>query len=128
MLNYVPKWPLCVHLAAAVFCLTCSAIYHLYYVKSDYWRKVLLRLDIGGVNILVAGSAYPLILYGFACNQVFFARNCFLVLVTLCSITNFLLYFSERFVQPNVKGLRVCFFVLVGLAGASPFIYMTFTT
>lgn len=34
VLNYVPRWPLLVHLFSAVFCLGSSAAYHLLMIKS----------------------------------------------------------------------------------------------
>ena len=67
MLNYVHKWPLCVHFLAAFFCLFCSSVYHLFFVKDEFWRVKLAQLDYGGIIILILGSTYPLVWYSFAC-------------------------------------------------------------
>jgi hypothetical protein len=34
ILSFIPIWPLLVNIFSAMFCLGCSAAFHLYYVKS----------------------------------------------------------------------------------------------
>jgi adiponectin receptor len=60
--------PLLVNLASAAFCLGCSAIFHLYFVRSAKIADVLSRLDYGGISVLIFGSAVPVISYGFSCE------------------------------------------------------------
>jgi len=127
MLNYVSKWPLCIHLLSAIFCLACSSFYHLFFVKNEYLRGLLLRLDIGGINILICGSTYSVIFYPFACNEVIFTRNCFAVLVTVAGILNFGVSFSEKFTKPEYKVLRVVMFGLLISTCATVFIVLDFT-
>jgi len=126
MLNYVPKWPLCVHILSAIICLACSSFYHLFFVKNEYLRGLLLRLDIGGINILICGSTYSVIFYPFACGEVLFARNCFAVLVTITGLCNFGISFSEKFTKPEYKGLRVVMFGLLIAVCATTFLYLNF--
>ena len=68
VLNYVPRWPLLVHLFSAVFCLSASAAFHLLYIKSKKVSRVLCTLDYGGICILIMGSTYPITFYVFSCN------------------------------------------------------------
>ena len=49
----------------------CSALYHLMYVKSESVGTWLSRLDYGGISILIFGSAFPVLYYSMACEQVF---------------------------------------------------------
>ena len=68
ILNEVPIWPLCINVFSACFCMGCSALYHLMYVKDRYVSETLARLDYGGIAILVFGSAFPILYYGMACD------------------------------------------------------------
>ena len=52
---------------AAVFCLGCSALFHLVYVKSPKFQSIFSRLDYGGISMLILGSVIPIIYYSFAC-------------------------------------------------------------
>ena len=70
ILNYVPIWPLIMNMLSACFCMGCSAIYHLMCVKNPYFQQTLSRLDYGGISVLIFGSAFPILYYGFACEQV----------------------------------------------------------
>jgi predicted membrane channel-forming protein YqfA (hemolysin III family) len=38
-----------------VFCLGCSAVFHLLNVKSPEWNSVLARLDYGGISFTIFG-------------------------------------------------------------------------
>lgn len=69
-LNYVSKWPLFVHMISASLCLGFSAIFHLFFVYSEYASSFLAKLDYAGITILIFGSTVPSIEYVYACNQV----------------------------------------------------------
>ena len=68
MSDYVPAWPILVFLASAMFCLGCSAIYHLFNCHSPNIDNALSRLDYGGISVLIAGSVCPFIWYTYACE------------------------------------------------------------
>jgi hypothetical protein len=70
-LNYVPKWPLLVHMIAAALCLGMSAVYHLFFVYSASAYTTLAKLDYCGITILIFGSTIPSIQYLYACSPVF---------------------------------------------------------
>lgn len=127
MLTYVPKWPLLLHFSAAVFCLTCSGIYHLFFVKSEYWRKTLQRLDYGGINILILGSSIPPTFYSFACSELHDIRNIFLGIITVLCLISFVMFFSETLNRDEFRSLRSGIFTLLGAAAAVPFIFLSTT-
>lgn len=60
-------WPIVVFLLSACFCLFTSASYHLFNCHSRQLNDVLLLLDYVGISVLIAGSFYPPIYYGFYC-------------------------------------------------------------
>lgn len=48
-------YPIIVFILCAVFCLGASAVFHTFYVMSPRINKLLLRLDMAGINILIFG-------------------------------------------------------------------------
>jgi predicted membrane channel-forming protein YqfA (hemolysin III family) len=70
-LTEVPVWPLAVHALAAVFCLGCSALYHLMHVRCENTSKILIRLDYGGITVLIFGSFVPILWYTFPCDSTY---------------------------------------------------------
>lgn len=69
-LNYVPKWPLFVHMISAAICLGMSTVYHLFFVYSPSASSLLAKLDYIGITILIFGSTVPGINYMYACDSV----------------------------------------------------------
>lgn len=65
----LPKWPLMVMLFGAICCLSCSAIFHLFYVHSERINYLLNRVDYAGISILIMGSCYPPNYYLFNCEM-----------------------------------------------------------
>lgn len=68
ILNYVSLFPIVLHTLAAMFCMGCSAAFHLYSAASENVSQVLARLDYGGISVLVFGSCFSVIQYTFACD------------------------------------------------------------
>lgn len=67
VLSVRPIWPLAVHAFAAVFCMGCSALYHLMHVRNPDTATILIRLDYGGITVLIFGSTVPILAYCFPC-------------------------------------------------------------
>ena len=68
--NYVPKFPLFIHIFGSIACLGCSATFHLFKDQSLYMSEVLARVDYAGISLLIAGSNMPLLYYSFNCRPV----------------------------------------------------------
>jgi hypothetical protein len=62
------RWPIVVFLMSAVTCLTTSASYHLFNCHSLTVSNFLLLLDYAGISVLICGSFFPPIFYGFYCD------------------------------------------------------------
>lgn len=124
MLAYVRAWPLAVHLFSGTFCMSCSAIYHLFYIKSPHMFDLCLRFDYAGICILIMGSSWPPIIYMFTCKEVFMARNVFLGLITTTSLTSFVMLMTPEFNKPKWRTLRGVTFIILGLSAGLPFFYI----
>lgn len=62
--HYVPRWPIFVHLAAAIVLMSCSSYYHLFLCE-NHERCVMLRcMDLSGICIMICGSSTPPMYYG----------------------------------------------------------------
>lgn len=128
MLNYVPKWPLYLHLFCSVFCLGSSAIFHLGHVHSDYWRNTLAKLDYGGINILIMGSAYPPVFYTMACSELHGIRNVFLIAITVIGLSSFSMFMSDTMNKAAWRHVRSGSFISLGAIAALPFVYICNTS
>ena len=111
-LQDISTWPLLAFFCSAVFCMGCSAIYHLCYVISPHVMSVLSRLDYAGISILIAGSSYPPCYYIFYCefNWVIF----YLSILSLSGLICFTLTLIPSFYQPQWRGFRAVLFVCYG--------------
>ena len=116
LLSYVSVAPLLTNIISAVFCLGCSAAFHLYSVKSKLAQDVLSRLDYGGISVLIFGSSVPIVIYGFACDGASFTKwTSFFVALTLdlaCVVVTFI----KKFDQSKYRPVRGIMFMLAGLA------------
>lgn len=127
VLTYVPSWPLVVHLFSGFFCLGFSALYHLFWVQSNFVNNWMSRLDYGGICILIMGSSYPPIFYAFSCGPIIQGRNFFLILITVTSIATFFMYMLPMLNKAEYRMFRSIWFIVLGLSAGLPFIYIFVT-
>lgn len=80
--NHISRWPIFVFLFSAFFCLSCSAIFHLFYPMSGKAYQVFSRLDYAGINILIIGSSLPSVYYGHYCKFPLFTF--YFSIITVC--------------------------------------------
>lgn len=126
ILTYVPRWPLLVHLGSACFCFGSSTIFHQFQIHSPSVRSILHRLDLGGICFLIMGSAYPVIMYPFACKPTHKVRDSCLGILTCTCFFTFVLIMMPKMNQPKYKPLRGALFVLLGISDMFPFIYLKY--
>lgn len=124
VLAYVTTMPLVVFLLSGFCCLGFSAMYHLFWIHSRTVSQWMIRMDYGGICILIMGSSYPAILYGFACGPVSTARNFFIILITTsCSLT-FLTLLLPSLNKGDVRVCRSITFFFLGFSAGLPLAYM----
>jgi predicted membrane channel-forming protein YqfA (hemolysin III family) len=64
----LPTWPLSIYAISATLCMGLSAIFHLLLNYDYQMNKFVSSLDYAGISILIAGSFFPVLEYGF-CNS-----------------------------------------------------------
>ena len=123
MLTYVQRWPLIIHMISAFFCLGCSFIFHLCFIRSEIILRTLSRLDYGGISVLILGSSYPPIMYMFACEEIKVARNVFMVIITVNSCLCFIASMHPLFDTAKFRPVRGYMYIILGLSAGFPFAY-----
>ena len=124
LLAYVPVWPLIVQLMSGVFCMGCSSFYHLFYVKNEFLKNLLSRLDYSGIIILIMGSSIPPHYYPFACQNTHKERNIFMTIIFSASMTTFFAILTPVFQKRKWKPLLTGLFIILGLSAALPLYYI----
>jgi adiponectin receptor len=108
-------------MAGAILCLLFSTTYHLFNVYNEKFQTFLSRLDYGGISFLIAGSAFPPVIYGFACNplpKIFYST----IISTTC-LTAFILTLMPGADLPKYRRMRGFLFIFVGLFAGVPVIH-----
>lgn len=79
-------WPYYVFLFSAIACFFGSATMHAFWVKSLTACNVTHNIDLSGISVMIFGSSYSILYYGFQCNPT--ALNFYLgtQVVTLIAI------------------------------------------
>ena len=124
ILTYVSRWPIAINILAAIFCMGCSTIFHLFHIHSKSVLTVLSRLDYGGISVLILGSTYPVTFYSFACQKSFVVRNIFLAIVTVTCTISFVITLLPSFDRPKYRPFRGYMYIILGLSAAIPLIYL----
>ena len=123
---YITIDPLYIHIFGAMLCLSFSVIYHIFYPYSETAQSVLSRLDYGGISLMSAGTAFPPIIYGFACN--FAVKASILSIVLIAAIFAFGLTLSPNGDSPAFRNIRGVSFFISGAFAAIPIVIAAIST
>ena len=123
---HVTKIPLYIHILSAIICLSCSTIYHLFFVHSESVSKILARLDYAGISFLIGGSGVPPIYYSLYCSDGDILRPIYLTITFLACLGAFTVTMMPKFDTPKYRPMRAILFVLLGVASAYPLIQFCF--
>jgi len=118
----VPKWPIFGMIFGAIFCLTCSTVFHLFNCHGEKTSSILNRIDYAGIAILISGSCYPPYYYGFYCSPFF--SIFYIAFITVFSVTVFFCSLKPDFTSPAKRKLRGGLFLGLGLSTAVPFLHI----
>ena len=69
-----PTWPIAIFMITAALCMGISAFFHLLLNYNYKLNQITSKLDYAGISLLVMGSFFPLLQYGF-CNLYRFREN-----------------------------------------------------
>lgn len=103
---------------SAASCLLGSATFHTFTCHSEPTAKFLNKIDYLGINILITGSALPLIYYAFYCQPRWILTYC--ILFVLMGAIGCYLSFTDIFRRRDYRKLRPTMFVIIGLVGVIP--------
>lgn len=124
LVSYITRLPLFIHMASAIFCMGCSAIYHLWHDFDPKVSSFLARLDYAGISVLIAGSNTPPIWYSFYCEENSFYRILYLSLIYLSCMFCFVVLLVPTFDKPQFMPLRGIMFIICGLLGVLPIFHI----
>ena len=94
---YVPRWPLFVHLVAAIIQMGASAAFHQFQCVSAEKMNTLFKIDLIGIGVMISGSAVAPLYYTYMCNESFQTGMLWLGWIfTLCSIAALVTVVSSK--------------------------------
>ena len=84
---YIPRWPLYVHLMAAIIQMGASGAFHQFQCMSADHMDSLFKLDLIGIGVMISGSAVAPLYYTYMCNDSFTIGMCWLGMIFLLCTT-----------------------------------------
>ena len=118
------RWPLYIIIFSAIFCLSFSAIFHLFGVINEKYFNILNRFDYGGISLLISGSCFPRYYYFFYYSTLF--KYLYLILISVFGVGTFLYSLTDDFNKPKRRALRGTLFLIFGLCSGVPIMHMAF--
>ncbi|KAI0287531.1 hemolysin-III related-domain-containing protein [Russula brevipes] len=109
-------------LSSAVFCLFCSAFFHM---ASSHSKQVAARchaLDYSGIIVLILGSHYPCLYYGFYCESHY--KIGYLLLITVVGLVAACVVLNPTYAKPTHRHARTKVFIALGLSGILPITHL----
>lgn len=113
-------------MAGAILCLSFSAAFHLLYIYNEKVHKLSSRLDYGGISLMIAGSTFPAVMYGFACNTT--ARVVILGIVSVAAVAAFFVTLAPGGDTSAFRTVRGVLFFITGVFAAIPILVATAST
>ncbi|KAF8155616.1 hemolysin-III related-domain-containing protein [Crassisporium funariophilum] len=112
-------------LSSAIFCLAASAFYHTSGCHSREVASHCHAFDYFGIVVLIVGSFYPSIYYGFFCDsrvQVFYLTS-----MTLAGLGAAYIVLNPEYAKPTHRGARTTVFIALGLGAVVPTTHLLLT-
>ncbi|ORX58022.1 HlyIII-domain-containing protein [Hesseltinella vesiculosa] len=117
-LTWFDKIYFLVFITSALTCLGFSSLFHCFTCHSEPVAASWNRCDYAGITILIVGSFFPVIYYGFHCHallQVFY-----LVTISVLGICTAAVVLLKHFRTPAYRWMRTSMFLALGLFGLVP--------
>ncbi|KAI8610802.1 hemolysin-III related-domain-containing protein [Chytriomyces sp. MP71] len=105
------------HLSAVV-CLSFSAQFHLFCCHSQKVQRACMKCDYVGIVVLIVGSMFCSIYYGFYCYPTM--QMMYMAMTAVAGLVTIFVNTSESFVGPKYRPLRTFLFISIGLLGLIP--------
>ena len=114
-------WPLTIFYSSAAICLSLSATFHISMSHSQQVCERLNTFDYVGIVVLITGTFWPSVYYGFSCQPLVWLFYCSTVGI-FAARTIYLLQ-SPRYRQSQYRTLRTRMFLCLGFSGIVPFVH-----
>lgn len=118
------RWPIIVFLISAVFCLLCSAVFHLFYCQSERANQIFLRLDYAGISILITGSCFPPLVYGFYCQPIYYQM--YLSFVSVASLIVFFVSLCDFIHSEPYRKMKDLMYGGLGIFAGLPMLHLIY--
>ncbi|KAI9319932.1 pPR-type GPCR protein [Dichotomocladium elegans] len=105
-------------MAGAMICLGFSAGYHCFCCHSEPVAAQWNRCDYAGIVMLIVGSFYPLLYYGFHCHHTL--HVVYLIVITTLGLLTTAVVLLRHFRTPAYRWMRTGLFLALGLFGVVP--------
>lgn len=115
---HFPSWPFVVFYGAATICLGLSTTFHVGMCHSKRIYQSFNSLDYVGIVILITGSYWPMVFFGFFCQPRVWIR--YNAVVGLFAGMAIYLVSSPRYRDTEHRLLRTTIFLCLGFSGMVP--------
>jgi len=120
--HHLSRWPIVVFLLSAVTCLLCSSIFHLFYCINHNVNKVLQRLDYAGISLLICGSTFPPLVYGFYCQPFYY--HVYLTVIGATCLAVFFVSLGDFIHRPENTKYKAMMYGGLGIFAGFPLIHL----
>jgi len=118
------RWPILVFLCSAIFCLMGSSAFHLFYCMGLRTNSILLRLDYAGICVLIFGSCFPPMVYGFYCEPYYY--NLYLSIIGLVSGVVFTVSMMDFIHTEKYRKLKSLMYGGLGIFAGFPVAHLVY--
>jgi len=118
------RWPILVFLCSAIFCLMGSSAFHLFYCMGLRTNSILLRLDYAGICVLIFGSCFPPMVYGFYCQPYYY--NLYLSIIGLVSGVVFTVSMMDFIHTEKYRKLKSLMYGGLGIFAGFPVAHLVY--
>ncbi|KAF8960327.1 hemolysin-III related-domain-containing protein [Flammula alnicola] len=112
-------------LFSAILCLAASAFYHTSGCHSKEVTSHCHAYDYSGIIILIVGSFFPSIYYGFYCHS--HIQKLYLAAMTSAGLGAAYIVLNPEYAKPTHRGARTTVFIALGLGAIVPVTHMFLT-
>lgn len=114
--------PIYIYLCCSLFCMFNSTMYHIFNCVDEETDLRFKTFDLVGISVLICGSYYPLVLYGFHCDTKI--QLLYLVPVTFLSILSLCLTLSSYGLSVAGDILRTITYAVIGVIAFVPITHL----
>ncbi|KAJ6543820.1 hemolysin-III related-domain-containing protein [Mycena sp. CBHHK59/15] len=107
-----------VFLSSAIFCLSASAFYHTATCHSEKVSARCHAFDYSGIVVLIVGSFYPAVYFGFFCQSRL--QVLYITLITCMGLGAAYIVLNPEYAKPTHRGARTGVFIALGLSAVAP--------